>query len=97
MPRADGAKYDSTCQSQVPTDAANDSPHASLPVLSDLTMENVETSPQHEDSNEALDNSAGNSDHDTPTSRTSDQEDPLAQGEYFIQEIKSHRYLDLVK
>lgn len=60
-------------------------------------MEHVETSTQHEDFSEALGNSAKNSDHDTTTSRTSEEEDSLAEGEYFVHEIKSHRYLDLAK
>ena len=82
---------------QISTEATNDSPQASLPVLSVLTMEHVETSTQHEDPNEALDNSAKNNDHDTTTPRASEEEDSLAEGEYFVQKIKSHRYLDLVK
>lgn len=33
----------------------------------------------------------------TPASRSSEPEDPLDEGEYFIEAIKSHRYRNLVK
>lgn len=61
------------------------------------SKEHNKSPPQHPSSNKSLAKSAEHNDPAIPTSRTDEEEDALAEGEYFIQAIKSHRFLDLVK
>lgn len=59
--------------------------------------EHTKSLPQHENPDIAPNIISKHNDPATPTSTTSEEEDPLSADEYFIQEIKSYRYLDLVK
>jgi hypothetical protein len=82
---------------QASTVAAKELSQALLSPLLEPALEHNNSPLQQQNFNETLANSTEPNDPATSPSRTNDEEDALAEGEYFIQEIKSHRYLDLVK
>jgi hypothetical protein len=70
---------------------------AALSPPTEPDKEHNKSPPQYPSFNETLANSAEYNDSAAPTSRTNEDEDALAEGEYFIRVIKSDRCLDLVK
>jgi hypothetical protein len=72
--------------------AAKDTPQKSVPSLPSPITGNSTPSPQHPDTNTALDQSAKSHGPAFPTSVTSEKGDPLGEEEHFIKEIKSHQY-----